>query len=72
MGRRKKGSWEKEKIEEMWRDGKRFRTMIRELIGKDREREEEAYVFDLEGKKNEIMDIKDDFTASWKENIYQI
>ena len=45
--------------------------MIRELIGKDREREGEAYVYDDEGKKNEIMSIQKDFTTSWKNNIYQ-
>ena len=45
--------------------------MIRELIGKDRERDEEAFVYDEDGMKNEILDIKEDFSYSWKENIYQ-
>ena len=45
--------------------------MIRELIGKDREREEEAFVYGEDGEKNEIMAIKEEFAASWKENIYQ-
>ena len=71
MAGEKKSTWEKEKVEEMWRDGKKFWAMIRELIGKDREREEEAYVYDSEGKKDEIMNIKKDFTTSWWENIYQ-
>ena len=45
--------------------------MIRELIGKDREREEEAYFYSNEGTKTEILDIQENFTASWQENIYQ-
>ena len=49
---KKKSTWEKEKIKEIWNDGKKFWAMIRELIGKDRERDEEAYVYDEDGKKN--------------------
>ena len=45
--------------------------MIRELIGKDREKDEEAYVYDEDGIRNEISVIKEDFTDSWKKNIYQ-
>ena len=45
--------------------------MIRELIVKDREREEEDYLFDEKGKKNEVLKIQENFTTSWKDNIYQ-
>ena len=41
MAGKKKSTWEKEKVEEMLRDGKKFWAMIRELIGKDRERKKE-------------------------------
>ena len=71
MGGEKKSTWEKNKVEEIWRDGKKFWAMIKELIGKDREREEEAYVYNNEGIKTEIMNIQEDFTVSWQENIYQ-
>ena len=52
MANNKKGTWEIENVKEKWNDGKKFWAMIRELIGRDREREEEAYVFDEEGRKN--------------------
>ena len=58
----KKGSWEKDKIDEIWKNGKKFWSMIRELIGRDRVREEEAYIFDEEGRKHEIMTRKLVFT----------
>ena len=38
MANDKKGTWEIEKIKEIWNDGKKFWAMIRELIGKDRKR----------------------------------
>ena len=48
---------------EIWNDGKKFWAMIRELKGKDREREEEACVYDDEGTKTKIMIIQKDFTT---------
>ena len=44
--------------------------MIKELLGKKKEREE-AYVYTQEGKRKEIMEIPEKFLGSWKENIYQ-
>ena len=40
----KKSKWEKEKIEETWKDGKIFWGMIRELLGNMKKEEEEAYI----------------------------
>ena len=36
----------------MWKDGKKFWAMIRELLEIDREREEEAHVYGENGEKN--------------------
>ena len=47
----KKSEWEKKKIEETWRDGKKFWTMIKELLGKKKEMEEEAYVYTQRGER---------------------
>ena len=71
MAAEKKSNWEKKKVEEIWNDGKKFWTMIKELIGKDREREEETYVYDDAGTRIEIMSMQEDFIISWRENIYQ-
>ena len=71
MAAEKKTNWEKKKVEEIWNYGKKFWAMIRELIGKDREREEETYVYDNDGTRIEIMNVQKDFTESWRENIYQ-
>ena len=51
----KKSTWEEKKIEETWKDGKKFWEMIRELVGKNRRKEEETYVYTEEGGKREIM-----------------
>ena len=56
MSCKKKGEWEIRKIEETWKDGKKFWSMIKELLGKNKEKEEEAYVFTEEGVKKEIME----------------
>ena len=67
----KKGSWEKIKIIEIWEDGRKFWSMIRELIGRDRMREEEVYIFVENGSKHEILTKKVEFTVRWVEDIYQ-
>merc|ERR1711913_165197 len=40
MSGNKKGQWEENKIKETWNDGKKFWTMIKELLGKNKESEE--------------------------------
>merc|ERR1711874_124890 len=67
----KKSNWESRKINETWKDSKKFWVMIRELLGKKREVEEEAYVYSEEGKKQEIMTCEESFTQKWTNHIYQ-
>merc|ERR1711874_120062 len=45
----KKSQWEEKKIEETWNNGKKFWTMIKDLLGKNKEIEDEAYVYTEEG-----------------------
>ena len=67
----KKSQWEKEKITETWKDGKKFWKMIKELLGKNKELVEEAYVFTEDGIKEEILDCEDNFENKWKDSVYQ-
>ena len=67
----KKSQWEKEKITETWKDGKKFWKMIKELLGKNKELIEEAYVYTEDGSKEEIMDCEDSFAQKWTDAIYQ-
>ena len=67
----KKSTWEEKKIEETWKDGKKFWEMIRELVGKNRRKEEETYVYTEEGGKREIMKYIGEYMGEWKKNVYQ-
>ena len=71
MSGNKKGEWEKKKVEETWRDGKKFWTMIKELLGKNKERDEDTYVYTTEGDKREIMEISKEYINGWKQAVYQ-
>merc|ERR1711874_950788 len=44
---------------------------IKELLGKNKEMEEETYVYNEEGEKQEIMTCEDTFAKKWTDNIYQ-
>ena len=61
MAGEKKSEREKKKVEETWRDGKKFWNMIKELTCKKKEKEEEAYVYTQESERKEIMEIPDKF-----------
>merc|ERR1711913_92345 len=67
----KKSAWESRKINETWKDSEKFWRMIKELLGKSKEVEEEAYVHGEEGTKREIMTCEETFTSKWTEHIYQ-
>merc|ERR1711895_219121 len=67
----KKSAWESQKIQETWKDSKKFWVMIKELLGKKREVEEEAYIYDVENEKHEIMTCEESFTQKGTELIYQ-
>ena len=66
----KKGKWEK-KIIETKKDGKKFWNMIKELLGKNKDRDEEAHVYTEEGMKKNINEISDEYLNEWKKVIYQ-
>merc|ERR1712055_1133296 len=53
-----------------WRDGKKFWTMIKELLGKNKEKED-IYVYTEEGLKEDITEISEEYLSKWKQNIYQ-
>jgi len=57
----KKSQWEKKKIEETWKDGKKFWKVIKELLGKNKEIVDDAYVYTEEGQKEEIMECETKF-----------
>ena len=67
----KKSNWEEKKIEETWKDGKKFWKMIGELLGKTKKREDETYVYTEEGSKKEIMTYIKEYTEGWKKSVYQ-
>ena len=41
--------------------------MIKELLGKNREREEDAYVYTQEEERKEIMEMSVDYVNKWKQ-----
>ena len=45
--------------------------MIKELLGKNKELGEEAFVYTEDGEKQEIMKCEDNFAQKWTDNIYQ-
>merc|ERR1711874_355449 len=71
MSGKKKGEWEVRKIEETWKNGKKFWSMIKELLGNNKEKEEDTYVYTQEGEKKEIEEMSDDYINKWKQEIYQ-
>ena len=71
MSGEKKGKWEIRKIEETRRDGKKFWNVIRELLGKNKERDEETFVYSQEGVKKNIEEMTEEYMDKWKKEIYQ-
>merc|ERR1711909_174601 len=67
----KKSTWEKKKIEETWKDGKKFWEMIGDLVGNTKRKEEETHVYTEEGGKREIMTYTTEYMGAWKANVYQ-
>ena len=45
--------------------------MIKELLEKNKELDDEAYVYTDEGMKKEIMECEESFIEDWKKSIYQ-
>ena len=71
MSCRKKGEWEIRKLEETWKDGKKFWSMIKELLGNNKEKDEDTYVYTQEGLKKEITEMSGEYIDKWKQTIYQ-
>ena len=67
----KKSSWEDRKIGETWRDSKAFWRMIGELLGKNKESTEEAYIYTEQGEKMEIKTCRREFIDKWTKQVYQ-
>merc|ERR1712179_114478 len=63
--------WEVCKIEETRKNGKKFWKMIKELLGKSKEKDEEAFFYTQEGVKKEIEEMSDEYMDKWKQDIYQ-
>ena len=71
MSGNKKGEWKKKKIIETKRDGKKFWNLVKDLLGKSRKREEEAYIYTEDGVKNNVSEISKEYIKEWKQEIYQ-
>ena len=67
----KKGGWEQKKITETLGDPAAFWRMIKLLLGKNKDNNEEAYIFDDEGEKTEIMNCKSEYLETWAAQVYQ-
>jgi len=53
----KKGAWERFKIQEAKTDGKKFWNLIKDLLGKDKNRDQEIFIYKENGEKNKAEDI---------------
>ena len=71
MTQSKKSIWENKKIEETWKDSKTFWRMIAELLGKDKNGNEEAFIFTEEGERKEIMKCRKAFIEAWTSKVYK-
>merc|ERR1712082_238983 len=67
----KKSEWEENKISETKGGGKTFWKMIKELVGRERENSEEAYIYSENGEKKEINECKKEFIKNWTQQVYQ-
>merc|ERR1711942_315015 len=67
----KKSQWEMEKIEETRNNGKEFWKMIKELLGRDKEDSEEAFIYTEDGEKVEIGSCRREFISKWTSQVYQ-
>merc|ERR1711875_56517 len=67
----KKSQWEEKKIAETWEDSKAFWKMIKELLGKDKEDSEDAFIYTENGDKMEIGSCRREFISKWTSQVYQ-
>ena len=71
MSGNKKGEWEKKKDNRNKKRWKKFWSLIKELLGKNKERDEDAFVYTEEGVKKNINEISNEYINEWKKMIYQ-
>ena len=45
--------------------------MIKELLGKNKDKDEETFVYTTEGDKKEIKEISREYIDGWKQAVYQ-
>ena len=57
MSGNKKGEWEKRKIIETKNDGKKFWNLIKDLLGKNKNKDEDVYVYTEGGIKTTLMKL---------------
>merc|ERR1712121_471189 len=67
----KKSGWEVMKIQETENDPAALWRMIKMLLGKKKIDNEEAYIFDDRGGKQEIMECRTEFMDKWTTKVYQ-
>ena len=57
IDRIKKGNWEKQKIQEAKTNGKILWNLIKDLLGKTKNKDEEAYIYTENGEKHNVENI---------------
>ena len=67
----KKSGWEAMKIQETENNPELFWRMIKMLLGKEKVDNEEAFIYDDRGDKQEIMECKTEFLGKWITQVYQ-
>merc|ERR1711895_258605 len=71
MTQNKKSNWEERMIAETEHNPQAFWKMIKIITGRGKEEKEEAFIYDDEGEKREIMECKSEFMKDWTEQVYQ-
>ena len=67
----KKSGWEAMKIQETENNPEAFWKMIKLLLGREKLDNEEAFIYDDRGEKQEIMECRTDFMDKWITEVYQ-
>merc|ERR1712121_605289 len=67
----KKSEWEVMKIKEMENNPAALWKDINLLLGKEKQDREEAFIYEKEEEKQEIMECKTEFLEKWIKNVYQ-
>merc|ERR1712002_1057170 len=67
----KKSEWEGMKIKEMEKNPAALWKDINLLLGKEKQDKEEAFIYEKEEEKQEIMECKTEFLEKWIKNVYQ-